>query len=291
VILAGYEEWGINVIDRMRGQFAFALFDGRRRRLFLVRDRMGEKPLKYFWDGKTMVFASELKAILTQPEVVKEVNWKGVHQYLTYGYVPAPMTSFVGIKKLEPAHLVELNMVSGKLTKTRYWDVDFSKKLKLSENEWGERLRAGFEEATKLQMVADVPVGAFLSGGVDSSALVAMMAKSTKERVITFSIGFKDATHDETKYAKQIGKLFNTDHEVIRVNPWQVKSLLEMVEHFEELLANSSLLISYLVSKQARKKVTVVLTGDGGDENFSGYLKHQKLARDLWFDYYKQPTT
>jgi len=291
VILAGYELWGIQILERMRGQFALAIFDGQRQKLFLARDRLGEKPLKYVWDGKTLIFASELKSILTQPEITKKVNWLGVHQYLTFGYIPAPMTGFFGIFKLEPAHVIELDLSSGKLKKNRYWDLDYSQKLKLTEEEWGERLRLAFKEAVSLQMIADVPVGAFLSGGVDSSALVAMMAQSTNKKIKTFSIGFKEPSHDETAYAKTIADLYKTDHGVIRVNPTEIKDLFDMVGHFEELLANSSMLISYLVSRQARKAVTVVLSGDGGDENFTGYLKHEKLARDLWFEQYNNATS
>ena len=287
VILAGYDAWGIKVLDRLRGQFGLAIYDDKRRRLFLARDRFGEKPLKYTWDGTTFVFASELKAILTQAEVKREVNWQGVYQYLTYGYIPAPQTSFAKIYKLEPAHYLVLDLVGRTLTKKRYWDLDFSSKWSLSVGEWRERLLAAFFEATKLQMMADVPVVAFLSGGVDSSALVAMMARCTNKKVKTFSIGFAERSHDETGYAQKIADMFGTDHQVIRVNPWDMNTLYELVDHFEELLANSSLLVSYAVAKQARRKVTVALSGDGGDENFTGYLKHEKLARDLWFENYK----
>lgn len=285
VILALYDKYKEKCLEHLRGMFAFALFDKIDGTLFLVRDRLGKKPLKYFYKDGVFIFASELKAILTQKEVEREPDWQAIYEYLTFGYVQAPRTGFQNIQKLEPGHFLLLSTKTGDIKKVRYWKPDYSHKRRLSGDEWSKRIITSLEESTKLRMIADVPVGAFLSGGVDSSAVVAMMAKHSKKKVKTFTIGYKEKSHDERQYAKQISSLFDTDHTELVANPENIEDLLPfLAEQYEEPYANSSNVVTYLVSKMAREHVTVVLNGDGGDENFAGYDRYIRLARDARFD-------
>ncbi len=282
VILALYDKYGVKCLDHLRGMFAFAIYDTVKNIVFFARDRLGKKPLKYYFSPEAFIFASELKAILTQKEVIKEPDFLAIHHYLTFGYVPAPMTGFIGINKLEPGHYLLVDIKKGTLQKRRYWDVDFSHKLSLSEREWKERILETLEESTKLRMISDVPIGVFLSGGVDSSAITALMAKNSKVPVKTFTIGFKDKIHDERKYADAIVNLYKTDHTELIVEPESIEVLPDLVRQFEEPYANSSFIISYLVAKMARQKVTVILNGDAGDENFAGYESRMfRLTRDI----------
>jgi asparagine synthase (glutamine-hydrolysing) len=285
VILALYDKYGVGCLDHLRGMFAFAIYDKIKNTVFIARDRLGKKPLKYFSSPGIFIFASELKAILTQKEIHKEPDYIAIHHFLTFGYVPAPMTGFVGIKKLEPGHYLLIDIKNGKTRDEKYWKPDFSQKLYLSEDEWKKRILSTLEEATKLRMISDVPIGAFLSGGVDSSAIVAMMAKNSNIPIKTFTIGFKEKTHDETKYANAISKLYGTDHTEFVVEPESIEILPDLINQFEEPYANSSFIISYLVAKMAKEKVTVILNGDGGDENFAGYESRVfRLERDVKAD-------
>jgi len=285
VILALYDKYKVACLDHLRGMFAFAIYDKAKDTIFIARDRLGKKPLKYFSSPSTFIFASELKAILTQKEIYKEPDYLAVHHYLTFGYVPAPMTGFVGINKLEPGHYLLIDVKNGKIRDERYWKPDFCQKLYLSEDEWREKILFTLEEATKLRMISDVPIGAFLSGGVDSSVIVAMMAKNSNVPIKTFTIGFKEKTHDETEYAKTISELYKTDHTEFIVEPESIETLPSLIRQFEEPYANSSFIISYIVAKMAKEKVTVILNGDGGDENFGGYESRIfRLNRDVKAD-------
>lgn len=285
VILALYDKYGTRCLEHLRGMFAFAIYDSAKNTIFLARDRLGKKPLKYFHNSDTFIFASELKSILTQKEVKKDPDFLAINNYLTFGYVPSPLTGFTDIKKLEPAHYLFLNIKTGKVEKKRYWQPDFNQKLSLSESEWRQRILDELEESTKLRMISDVPIGAFLSGGVDSSSVVAMMAKHSKTPVKTFTIGFKEKSHDETKYAKTIANLYQTDHTEFIAEPESIEILPALIHQFEEPYANSSFIVSYMVAKMAREKVTVILNGDGGDENFAGYdSRHFRLNRDVMAD-------
>lgn len=286
VILALYDLYGTDCLRYLRGMFAFAIYDVRRKTVFLARDRVGKKPLKYFFGNDTFIFASEIGALVTQKEVKREPDWIAIHHFLTYGYTPAPMTGFVGIKKLEPAHYLIVDIKNRKVTKRRYWQLDFNHKLNLSENEWSERILSNLEEATKLRMIADVPIGVFLSGGVDSSGVVATMARLSKDPVKTFTICFKERKYDEREYARNISDLYGTEHEEILAQSTSIETLQQLVEHYGEPYADSSALVAYMVSKAARKYVTVVLNGDGGDENFAGYDRHRKISRDVIADRY-----
>ena len=286
VILALYDRYKTKCLEHLRGMFAFAIYDKLENTLFLARDRIGKKPLKYFFDNNVFIFASELKSILTQSQVKKEPDLTAIHNYLTYGYVPSPNTGFKNIYKLEPGHYLTLDLKSKKLKKNIYWKPDFSEKLNIDESEWCNRILAELEESTKLRMIADVPIGAFLSGGVDSSAVVAIMARLSSKPVKTFTIGFANQKSDERHHAERIAKLYNTEHTTLTAKPESIEELLpQLVYQYEEPFADSSALITYMVCKMARKYVTVVLTGDGGDENFAGYdHRMKKLQRDVSFD-------
>jgi asparagine synthase (glutamine-hydrolysing) len=287
VIMALYDKYGPKCLDHLRGMFAFAIYDEKKQALFCARDRVGKKPFKYFFDGKVFMFASELKAILTQKECPREVDQIAIHHYLTLQYCPTPLTGFKDIKKLPPAHFLFLNLKTKKLTCERYWHLDYSHKLNLSESEWIERILSKLDESVKLRLIADVPLGAFLSGGVDSSAIVAMMARHSSAPVKTFSIGFEEKTHNELPFARQIAELFQTDHTEFIVKPNAIDVLPNLVYHYEEPYADSSALPTYYVSKLTREHVTVALNGDGGDENFGGYSRYSVQKVGLILERYK----
>lgn len=288
VLLALYDKYKEKCLTYLRGMFAFAIYDEREDTVFLARDRIGKKPLKYYFNGTVFVFASELKAILTQKEIPKNPDWFDVHNYLTYGFVPSPNTGFKGIKKLEPGHYLYLDIKSSKLIKNRYWFPDFSEQYHLSESEWCKRILEELKEATKLRMIADVPIGAFLSGGVDSSGVVASMAGLSVKPIKTFTIIFKEEKYNEKKYADRIVSLYKTDHNELLAKPEAIDELLpDLTYQYEEPYADSSAVITYMVSKLARKYVTVILNGDGGDENFAGYDRFDRLNRDILLDSYQ----
>ncbi|OGM18339.1 asparagine synthase (glutamine-hydrolyzing) [Candidatus Woesebacteria bacterium RIFCSPHIGHO2_01_FULL_38_10] len=285
IILALYDKYQKGCLKYLRGMFAFAIFDEKEKTLFLARDRIGKKPLKYYWDGNVFIFASELKAFLDQKEIHTAPDWLAIHHYLTYGYVPPPQTGFEKIYKLEPGNYLWLDIKRKKFENKSYWKPDFSEKLHLSEGEWCERIIAELNEATKLRMIADVPIGAFLSGGVDSSSVVAIMACLSANPVKTFTIGFKDQKDDERPHAERIAKLFHTDHQTLIAEPESIEDLLpKLVYHYEEPYADSSAVATYMVSKLAKKYVSVILNGDGGDENFAGYDRYCRLKRDTLID-------
>ena len=284
VIMALYDKYGMDFLKHLRGMFAFALYDHQKNKLICARDRLGKKPFKYYRDENVFMFSSELKSILTQPEYEKKVDYEAIHHYLTLQYVPAPLTGFKNIKKLEQAHYLILDCATGKIIKKKYWQLDYTKKLNLSESEWEKKILNELEEAVKLRMIADVPLGAFLSGGIDSSAVVALMAKNSPKPIKTFSIGFDEADHDERKYARIIAKKYKTDHTEFVVKPDAIKLLPKLAELYEEPYADSSQLPTYYLAKKTREHVTVVLNGDGGDENFAGYGRYSVQKFALWYD-------
>jgi asparagine synthase (glutamine-hydrolysing) len=286
VILALYDKYREKCLEHLRGMFAFAIYDEHENILFVARDRVGKKPFKYFFDGNTFMFASELKAILTQPEYIREPDYEAIHHYLTLQYVPAPLTGFKNIKKLEPAHFLVLNLKTKELKKERYWKLDYSRKLNLPESEWKRRIIETLDESTRLRMIADVPIGAFLSGGIDSSAVVAMMTRHSDRPIKTFSIGFKEEKYNEFPYARMIAKRFKTDHTEFIVEPNAIEILPLLVKHYEEPYADSSALPTYSVSKLTREHVTVALNGDGGDENFAGYTRYAAFQISTMLDHF-----
>jgi asparagine synthase (glutamine-hydrolysing) len=280
VILHAYEEWDVECLKYFRGMFAFAIWDSNRKRLFLARDRLGKKPLVYWVGNRRFIFASEIKAILQAPDIERKVNIIGLHHYLTYQYVPSPDTIFEGIKKLPPAHYL-LYDGSGNLKIERYWKLNFISNPNACKNQFElcDRIRAGLEESIKLRLISDVPLGAFLSGGVDSSIIVGMMAKLSAKPVKTFSIGFEEKDFDELSYARLVSKHFATEHHEFVVRPNAIEILPKLVWHYNEPFADSSAIPTYYLSNMTKDFVKVVLTGDAGDENFAGYPRY---LRSKW---------
>ncbi len=275
VIVHAYEEYGVACVDHLRGMFAFAIWDGRKRELFIARDRVGKKPLYYTLtpDG-TFVFGSELKSLLEHPAVTRETNPDALDAYLTFGYVPDPLSIFRDIYKLPPGHY--LRFAEGRVAIQPYWDFEFAPTEIRREEDYIEELRALLDEAVRVRLISEVPLGAFLSGGVDSSTIVGLMARQMTQPVKTFSIGFNEDSYDELKYARVTAKHFQTDHHEFIVTPDICHIVDELVWHFDEPFADSSAIPTYMVSKLAREHVTVALSGDGGDELFGGYTRYVK---------------
>lgn len=272
VILALYERDGVDCLKHLRGMFAFALWDSRNRRLFLARDRLGKKPLFYYQDAEQFLFASEPKAILQDRGVPGEANYPAIHHYLTYGYVPHPASAFRGFSKLPPAHYAVVQ--DGKVHVERYWRLSYGPKLAVGEEEACERIVDCLQEAVRLRMISDVPLGAFLSGGIDSSAVVALMSRQSSARVKTFSIGFEEQEYNELPYARLVAERYGTDHHEFIVKPDAVSVLPELIWHYNEPYADSSAIPTYYLAKMTRQHVTVALNGDAGDENFGGYERY-----------------
>jgi asparagine synthase (glutamine-hydrolysing) len=272
-IVHAYEEYGEDCVNHLRGMFAFAIWDARTHRLFLARDRAGKKPLYYTEtpDG-TLVFGSELKSLLVYPQVRRVVSAEALDAYLSFGYVPDPLSIFEGVYKLPPGS--SLSFADGRLSVKQYWDFPFETVNARSEDEMVEELRALLEESVRVRLISDVPLGAFLSGGVDSSVVVGLMARASTKPVKTFSIGFHEDSYDELHYARIAAKHFSTDHHEFIVTPDICGIIDELVWHFDEPFADSSAIPTYMVSKLAREHVTVALSGDGGDELFAGYTRY-----------------
>jgi asparagine synthase (glutamine-hydrolysing) len=271
-IIHSYEEYGIECLKYLRGMFAFALWDEKDRSLFIARDRVGKKPLYYLHSKKTFVFASEIKSILQDKSFLRKPDHTAIHHYLTYQYVPSPWTAFEGIKKLPPAHYLILR--NGQIEVRRYWKLSYLPKHKMDINDFKNEIIERLKEAVRIRLISEVPLGAFLSGGIDSSAVVALMSGIMNEPVKTFSIGFKEAAYNELRYARMVAEKFGTDHMEFIVEPKAIDILDELVWHYNEPFADSSAIPTYYVSKLAREYVTVVLNGDGGDENFAGYGRY-----------------
>jgi asparagine synthase (glutamine-hydrolysing) len=283
VILHLYEELGDAFLKRLNGMFAIALWDARRQRLLLARDRFGKKPIYYHFDGRRLLFGSELKAILAVPGVPRELNPEALSIYLSLGYIPSPLTVFKSVAKLPPASMLVAERVPGgglRLTgPERYWNLRYQPDHTLTEEECVQRIRELLRDAVRIRMFSDVPLGAFLSGGIDSSCVVAMMAGLSDRPVETFSIGFDEAGFDETPYAEMVAKKFRTNHRRFRCRPDALEVLPTLVHHFDEPFADSSSIPTYYVSKIARQVVTVALSGDGGDETFAGYTRYDNGMR------------
>ncbi len=268
-----YEEYGASCVDHLNGMFAFAIWDDRNRKLFIARDRTGEKPLYYtVTPTGAFVFGSEIKALLEHPDVERETNLDALDAYFTLGYVPDPLSIFRDIHKLPPGH--HLTFADGRVSVQQYWDFTFEPASSRREEDYLDELRALLDEAVRLRLISDVPLGAFLSGGIDSSTVVGLMARHMDQPVKTFSIGFHEDSYNELKYARLTAKKFGTDHHEFFVTPdiWEIVE--ELAWHFDEPFADSSAIPTYMVSKLAREHVTVVLSGDGGDELFAGYTRY-----------------
>jgi asparagine synthase (glutamine-hydrolysing) len=281
-MLALYERRGLDFVDELRGMFAFALWDGKNERLVLGRDRLGKKPLYYFVDDEKVVFASEPKGIFADPDIPVGVDHVAIHHYLTFGYVPNPGSAFRGVQKVKPAHLVVVE--GGTLRTQRYWALRYGPKLAIADEDAAERLLAHLREAVRLRMISDVPLGAFLSGGIDSSLVVALMAQQSSRPVKTFSIGFEEETYNELPYARAVAERWKTDHHEFIVKPRAIDVLPDLVWHYNEPYADSSAIPTYYLAKMTREHVTVALNGDAGDENFAGYSRYAAHAVSNRYD-------
>ena len=275
VICHLYEEHGETCVEMLRGMFAFALYDERKRLLLLARDRMGEKPLHYAQAGDSFVFGSEIKALLAAAPELRALNPEKLHYYFQFGYIPDPHSVFAKVHKLLPGH--SLVFTSGKVHIRRYWEFpQFGTVETISEEECLEELERRLAEAVRLQMISDVPLGALLSGGVDSSTVVALMARASSRPVKTFSIGFRNADFNELHYARAVAERFGTEHHELYVEPNKGGTLEILTHILEEPFRDSSILPTYHVCAMARQHVTVVLNGDGGDELFAGYARYER---------------
>jgi len=280
VIVHLYEDFGFDCLKKLNGMFAFAIYDKTEDLLFIARDRLGIKPLHYCFDGKVLVFGSELKSLLQFPGLRREIDLKSLNKYLTFEYVPAPYTIYKDIYKLQPGHY--LIFKNGRLLIKRYWNLSYKDKPIRSKDECIEKLKWYIDDSVRKRMISDVPLGTFLSGGIDSSLITAFMTRQSSQKVKTFSVSFDDKSFDESRYARQISSFLETEHYEEKLTP---KMLLDLVPQImnvlDEPFADVSVIPTYLLSKFTRKNVTVALSGDGGDEVFAGYPTYQahKMAR------------
>jgi len=286
VVVHAYDEWGERCVEELNGMFGFAIWDTRRQTMFLARDRLGIKPLYYSITPEGLAFASELKAILTMPGVRREVDLAALDDYLALEYVPSPRSIIRGIQKLPPGHTLSWRMDSGEGQLRQYWDVDLGASERepdtRSLEQHAEELRAVLLESVRKELISDVPLGVFLSGGIDSSAVAAMMTRLTPGHVNSFSIGFSDPSFDESAHARRVAAHLGTNHRELILEPGMLTDLVPSVtEKLDEPLADASIIPTYLLSRFARQHVTVALGGDGGDELFGGYptLLAHRLVR------------
>ncbi|MEW6670464.1 MAG: asparagine synthase (glutamine-hydrolyzing) [Thermodesulfobacteriota bacterium] len=291
VILHLYEEVGTAAVQEFNGMFAFGLWDAQKEQLWVCRDRLGIKPLVYYWDGKHFAFASEIKALLCDPLVPKELDVEALQLYLAFNYIPAPYTIFKGIRKLAPGCFLVLK--DQRLTVERYWDISPRDDLAEEGAAFNDQLESfkgllfrTLSQAVEKRLIADVPLGAFLSGGIDSSVIVALMSRYSSKPVQTFSIGFKDASlYDETRYAREVACLYRTDHHEFKLTHRDMLDVFpEVLSTFDEPFADSSAVPTYIVSRETRRHVTVALSGDGGDELFAGYRSY---LGEYWYRRYR----
>ena len=284
VIIHLYEEMGADCVQKLRGMFSLAIYDRTKRKLVLARDRLGKKPLHYALLKDKLYFGSEIKSILAVAPELAEVNAQGLLEYLYYGYVPDPITAFTGIQKLPPGHLLEFE--KGKIQIRQYWDLpEYNTHVPKSEEECLEELEHRLLEATRIRLISDVPLGAFLSGGIDSSTIVALMARASSGPVKTFSIGFTKDDFNEAEYARIVARKFGTDHHEMILEPNVVETVEHLTSSLEEPFGDSSMLPTYYVSQMARQHVTVALSGDGGDEIFAGYDRYRIHSNRRFFEY------
>jgi asparagine synthase (glutamine-hydrolysing) len=286
-IVHAYEQWGEGAFARLRGMFGIALWDGASRTLLLARDRAGQKPLHYVERGSRLYFASEIKSLLAAGAVDARIDLRALDHYLAFLYTPRDTSIFEGVRKLPPGHYLRWH--NGRVDVARYWQVDAREAFAGSEADAVAELDRVLQDAVRSHMVSDVPLGAFLSGGVDSSAVVGMMARASSRPVKTFSIGFDEPEFDELEHARTVARHFGTDHHEFVVRPDGLSILGDLVSHFDEPFADSSAIPTWYVSELARRHVTVVLSGDGGDELFGGYDRYLPHPRVTAFDRLRVP--
>ena len=284
-IVHAYDRYGADCPKHLRGMFAFAIWDERTQELFLARDRVGKKPLLYAQVNGQFVFGSEFSALLLHPDIGRDIDFQALDHYLSFMCVPAPLTAYRAIRKLEPGHT--LRWRKGDLRLERYWQPDFSKKIDIDEEEAGERAIEILRDAVRVRLMSEVPLGAFLSGGIDSSAVVALMSEESSDPVKTFSIGFEEQDFSELHHARRVAEHVGADHHEFIVRPDALEVVPLLVEHYGEPFADSSAIPTYYVARETRKHVTVALNGDGGDESFAGYERY--AAMRLAEVYYRLP--
>lgn len=284
VLLNGYDKWGEDVLARLRGMFAFGLWDSAKRRLFLARDRLGEKPLYYLWQGNRLLFASEIKALLAWEGVPRTPCLEAIHHYLTYQYVPPPLTAFAGIRKLPPGHCMTIGP-GGTSEVRRYWRLPPPTDLRRRPTaEVEEELVARLDESVRLCSLSDVPLGGLLSGGVDSASIVAAMARQSDRPVHTFTMGFGEPAFDERPFARLLAERYGTIHHEFELTPPDEGDLRRIVWHYGEPFADSSAVATYQLAEQSRNFVTVALNGDGADESFLGYPRYAAMKLESAID-------
>lgn len=276
VIVHLYEKYGTEMFQYLNGMFGLVLWDSHQGKLVLGRDRLGQKPLYYATQGERLLFASELKSLLASGEIKREINPRALDHYFIYQYIPHPLCIFKGVQKLSPGHFAVYQ--NGQLNVEKYWNPDFNQTSELGTNDLQNQLYELLTDSVKLRMQSDVPLGAFLSGGVDSSLMVALMQQHADHQVQTFSIGFPVKAYDESAYARQVSKHLNTDHHELIVEPNAVDILPSLVKHYDEPFSDSSAIPTWYVSEFTRQNVTVAISGDGGDELFAGYDRYKAVA-------------
>jgi asparagine synthase (glutamine-hydrolysing) len=279
VIVNLYAEYKEKCLDYLRGMFAFVIWDKIENELFGARDRFGIKPFYYYIDNDKFIWASELKSISVAQNIKKDINLSSLDYYFAYGYTPRNQSIFTQIEKLKPGHYFSFNPVKNSKLKIRpYWEIKFEPDYSKSEEDWKELLYDTLSDSVKMRMISDVPLGAFLSGGIDSSTVVALMSLNSESRIKTFSIGFKEEKYNELQYARQLAEKYNTDHHEYIVEPESIDLIPKLVKAYDEPFADSSAIPTYYVSKLTREHVTVALSGDGGDELFAGYDSYAKMT-------------
>jgi asparagine synthase (glutamine-hydrolysing) len=267
-----YESYPDTFLERLRGMFAFALWDEPNRTMLLARDRVGKKPLYYYVDHEKLVFASEIKSVLRHPKLDLAIDDQAISDYLSLGYVPAPKSIYRSIRKVRPGHYLRVR--PGRIEEVQYWDLSFAESATRSEAEWRELLGEEFKAAVNVRLMSEVPLGAFLSGGLDSSGVVAMMSKILNHPVKTATIGFGEKSFDESGFGREVSRHVKTEHYERVVTPDKIATIQKLAWYYDEPFADSSALPTYFVSQVARERVTVALSGDGGDENFAGYRRY-----------------
>ena len=277
VILHAYEEFGLDCLRLVRGMFAFAIWDSKQQKLLLARDCLGKKPLYYYYSNEGIIFGSELKAILQSPDVPREIDLLALDAYLTYGYIQPPLTILKGVNKLFPGSYMLVSIPERSSIIRQYWDLEFTPKSVLSEQEAVDQVRNTLTEAVRIRMFSDVPIGVLLSGGIDSTIVTGLMAQLSSQPIKSFSIGFDEYGYNELPYARLVADRFKTDHHEFIIRPDITQIIPEVIYYLDEPMDDSSAIPTYCVAKMARQQVTVVLNGDGGDEAFSGYERYGEM--------------
>ena len=285
VVLYSYLEFGIKCVERFKGFFAFCIYDYPQQRFFLARDRLGAKPLKYFFDGKTFAFSSEIKAFLEVPNIKRELDFQSISDFLSHGYIPSSRSIFSKISKLPAGHFIDFDIKKSKLTTKKYWEPSFLPKIDIPYNDAKERTREILRKAVDQRTISDVPIGVYLSGGIDSSLIVSLLSESIKD-INTFSIGFKESAFDERRYAREVSQKYRTNHHEFLVESNLDEDLENIVASYDEPFADPSIIPSYYLSKEVSSHVKVVLGGDGADEILAGYKRYNIHRRNYFLNYF-----